>query len=110
MTTDNENKMIADFIDLKYGNQRSFDDGKWTYPFKMLNSYFLAWNWLIPILKEIGEKTGYELVMKEQESYWNKEGHDPLNKIFGGYCQESNVRQAIVELITFLTNTQDDNH
>ena len=112
MNTKQENqiKIIADFIGLKYGENREFKSGRWIFPLKSLNASFSTWEYLFHILKVICEKTSYELVMKEQESYWNKEGYDPLNKVFGGYCNASNIRQAIVEFIEHYNNTQDDNH
>lgn len=58
------------------------------------------WNYLMAVIKEIGNKTGFTLVMEENTSYWVNNGEyiddDPE---FGGYGNISNILEAVVEFI-----------
>jgi len=53
----NDNKLIADFMGMKYSEKRSFNDGEWTHSIQSL-SRFRSWEWLMPVVEEI-ELLGY---------------------------------------------------
>jgi len=62
--------------------------------------YHKDWLWIMPVILKIGEETGYELVMKFNESYWNKFGNDPLeDKNFGGYENPFEIYKAVVAFL-----------
>ncbi len=50
-----ENKLIADFMGMKYGPERKFENGEWTHTVDSLSRFHSSWDWLIPVLEKIGE-------------------------------------------------------
>jgi len=58
------------------------------------------WNYLMAVIKEIGNKTGFTLVMEENTSYWVNNGeYIDDEPEFGGYGNISNILEAVVEFI-----------
>jgi hypothetical protein len=49
----NENKLIAEFMGMKYSDERSFDNGEWTHTIKSLSKFQTDWNWLMPVVEKI---------------------------------------------------------
>ncbi len=49
----NNNKMIAEFMGMKYSDERSFDNGEWTHTIKSLSKFQTDWNWLMPVVEKI---------------------------------------------------------
>jgi hypothetical protein len=68
-------------------------------------------DFLITVIRKIGEYTGYELVMKYESSYWNKFGENPLvdkkgnTMEFGGYGDTLGIYQAVVAFIKWYNKT-----
>ena len=50
LKTDNE--LIAEFMGIKYSDERSFNDGEWTHSIKSLSKFETSWDWLIPVVKK----------------------------------------------------------
>ena len=47
-----DNKLIAEFMGMKYSDERSFDNGEWTHTIKSLSKFQTDWNWLMPVVRE----------------------------------------------------------
>ena len=47
------NKLIAEFMGMKYSDKRSFDNGEWTHSIKSLSKFQTSWDWLMPVIEEI---------------------------------------------------------
>ena len=54
----NDNKLIADFMGMKYSEKRSFNDGEWTHSIQSL-SRFRSWEWLMPVVSKILTNENY---------------------------------------------------
>ena len=48
-----DNKLIAEFMGMKYSDERSFNDGKWTHSIKSLSKFETSWDWLKPVVDKI---------------------------------------------------------
>ena len=57
------------------------------------------WNWLMEVIKEIGNKTDFELVMGYDYCYWNNEGEQPLEGFEGGYGDITYIYSAVISFI-----------
>lgn len=57
------------------------------------------WNWLMPVIKEIGDRTDFELVMGYGHCYWNNAGDQPLGDFDGGYSDIIYIYNAVIEFI-----------
>lgn len=65
------------------------------------------WNWLMEVVNEIADKTGWELVMRYGNAYWNNEGEyikaeesdDDYYEYEGGYENILNIFKAVVVFI-----------
>lgn len=66
--------------------------------------YHASWDWLMPALKEIEEKTGYCLVMAPGYAYWTKDGEQMLND-YEGFEDIANIYKAVVDLIEWHNET-----
>ena len=53
MSTEN-NKLIAEFMGMKYSDERSFNDGEWTHSVKSLSKFETSWDWLMPVVIKVG--------------------------------------------------------
>jgi len=47
----NKNKLIAEFMGMKYSDERSFNDGEWTHSIKSLSKFETSWDWLMPVVE-----------------------------------------------------------
>lgn len=105
------NKLIAEFMGFRNyagGGERVICNASLTpfaaYDFAHGNDldklkFHSSWDWLMPVLMEIGNRTGYTLVMNEDVSYWCNEGqHDELPE-FRGYSNIENIWEAVIEFI-----------
>ena len=45
-----DNKLIAEFMGMKYSDKRSFNDGEWTHSIKSLSKFETSWDWLMPVV------------------------------------------------------------
>ena len=50
------NKLIAEFMGMKYSDERSFDNGEWTHSIKSLSKFQTSWAWLMPVVNKIERK------------------------------------------------------
>ena len=46
------NKLIAEFMGMKYSDERSFDNGEWTHSIKSLSKFQTSWDWLMPVVQK----------------------------------------------------------
>ena len=51
-----DNKLIAEFMGMKYSDERSFNDGEWTHSIKSLSKFETEWKWLMPVVDKIERK------------------------------------------------------
>lgn len=114
------NRLIAEFMGYKItGSDQDFTffehpDGKGIiiqsdYDFEKFNSHPMLearsmifhrdWNWLMEVIKEIADKTGFQLTLGEDYSYWNNQGENPFTIDYGGYNNINSVYEAVVDLI-----------
>ena len=47
-----DNELIAEFMGMKYSDERSFNDGEWTHSIKSLSKFETSWDWLMPVVKK----------------------------------------------------------
>ena len=47
-----DNKLIAEFMGMKYSDERSFNDGEWTHSIKSLSKFETSWDWLMPVVEK----------------------------------------------------------
>ena len=103
MKTTESNKLIAEFMGYDFIQQHShyivnpegFLDNENTASYKFNKD----WNWLMPVIKEIGDKTDFELVMGYGYCYWNNEGEQPLGDFEGGYSDIIYIYSAVASFI-----------
>ena len=55
----NNNKLIAEFMGMKYSDERSFDNGEWTHSIKSLSKFQTSWDWLMPVIIKCKESIDY---------------------------------------------------
>ena len=55
----NNNKLIAEFMGMKYSDERSFDNGEWTHSIKSLSKFQTSWDWLMPVVLKCKESVDY---------------------------------------------------
>ena len=94
------NKLIAEFMGLSEiakTNGIVFKDNN-TDEIHLIK-YNSDWNWLMPVIKEIGDKTDFELVMGYGYCYWNNEGEQPLGDFEGGYSDIIYIYSAVASFI-----------
>ena len=96
------NKLIAEFLGY---SQPHPDYPKSSYWYKKgenplcFLSFNSDWNWLMSVIKKIGDETNYELVMGYDYCYWNNEGEQPLEDFEGGYGDIIYIYNAVVSFI-----------
>jgi len=54
-----DNKLIAEFMGMKYSDERSFNDGEWTHSIKSLSKFETSWDWLMPVAWKINRDERY---------------------------------------------------
>ena len=71
------------------------------------------YNWLMQVVKAIGDKTEYELVSGYDCSYWNRYGENPFSgpgdPAFGGYSDITNIYEACVAFVKWYNKNQGGN-
>ena len=48
-----DNVLIAEFMGMKYSDDRSFNDGEWTHSIRSLNKFQTSWDWLMTVIEKI---------------------------------------------------------
>ena len=48
-----DNKLIAEFMGMKYSDEKSFNKGEWTHSIKSLSKFETSWDWLMPVCQQI---------------------------------------------------------
>jgi len=66
------NIVMAEFIEMKYSDKRSFNNGEWTHSVKSLSKFETNWNWIIPVYEKASEVTRGDLENKELSNLWAK--------------------------------------
>lgn len=56
------NILIAGFMEIKYGNERKFENDIWTHTIRSLDRFQTDWNWLMPVVEKI-ENTGAKVTI-----------------------------------------------
>jgi hypothetical protein len=56
-----DNKVIAEFMGMKYSDERSFNDGEWTHSIKSLSKFKTSWDWLMPVVEKIESNQRYDV-------------------------------------------------
>jgi len=104
MSKTENNKLIADFMEMKYAEKRSFKDGKWTHIISSLKRFESDWNWLMPVVGKIGS------IMSEFP--YDSDEHEKFYEIFGE-CEnwflhedKATVYRAVVEFIEWYNQNQ----
>jgi hypothetical protein len=85
-----DNKLIGDFMGMKYSDERSFDNGEWTHSIKSLSKFQTSWDWLMPVGEKIDAMFGED-----------DEVDDAINRVHNAVLSFDidNTYRAIVEFI-----------
>tara|TARA_R100000030_G_scaffold59648_1_gene44909 strand:+ start:13128 stop:13427 length:300 start_codon:yes stop_codon:yes gene_type:complete len=86
----NDNKLIAEFMGVKYSDKRSFDNGEWTYSIKSLSKFQTSWDWLMPVAQKCRLDSRCEY---DDDDFWNNI-HWALEE-----CNLDSTYKAVVEFI-----------
>ena len=87
-----DNKIIAEFMGMKYSDERSFNDGEWTHSVKSLSKFETSWDWLMPVVSKCREESN------EEDSHW-----EAIYYSLEG-CDINVTYHAVVEFINQLNN------
>jgi ribulose bisphosphate carboxylase small subunit len=60
-----ENKLIAEFMGMKYSDKRSFNNGEWTHSIESLNKFKTSWDWLMPVVEKCFQEEGNHYVLND---------------------------------------------
>ena len=60
-----DNELIAEFMGMKYSDERSFNDGEWTHSIKSLSKFETSWDWLMPVMAELVKNFGSGWIFEE---------------------------------------------
>ena len=106
----NDNKLIAEFMGMKYSDERSFDNGEWTHTIKSLSKFQTDWNWLMPVVEKIeslrdtnGDGYRYTSDMCNTHIEGSKIG------VIGASYKIDAVYQSVIEFINLKTNNEELN-
>lgn len=107
MNTTENNKLIAEFMGMKYSDERSFDNEEWTHSIKSLSKFQTSWDWLIPVIEKI-ETLGYKFEKNYQpiDKDWQSlivKGNDILYQEFSENSLDSSC-YVVVEFINEYNN------
>ena len=47
-----DNVLIAEFMGMKYSDEKSFNNGEWTHSIKSLSKFETSWDWLMPVVEK----------------------------------------------------------
>ena len=92
----NDNKLIAEFMGVKYSDKRSFDNGEWTYSIKSLSKFQTSWDWLMPVAQKCRLDSRCEY---DDDDFWNNI-HWALEE-----CSLDSTYKAVVQ---FIKNNNDE--
>ena len=97
MSTEN-NKLLAEFMGMKYSDERSFNDGEWTHSVKSLSKFETSWDWLMPVVIKVGGNANLLGAMRNLRPY-------------GVLRTIEDTHQAVVEFIKIHNlNVSSDNY
>ena len=96
-----ENKLIADFMDMKYSEKRSFSDGEWIHSIKSLSRYESDFTWLMAVVDKIegkrdskGNAHRFSICMCDAA----REGTE--RAVIGARSKEDAIYEACIQFIT----------
>lgn len=89
----NNNKLIAEFMGMKYSDKRSFNDGEWTHSIRSLSKFQTSWDWLMPVVGKI----------TRDERHWETDQREHLMDIVP-YARLEEVYDTVVEFIKTYNN------
>ena len=77
-----DNELIAEFMNIKFAEKRSFNSGEWTHSIKSLCKFETSWDWLMPVIEKIGTHTlSYTIEMLSEYYYKDGDNQDGLEGI-----------------------------
>ena len=92
-----DNVLIAEFMGMKYSDERSFNNGEWTHSIKSLSKFETSWDWLMPVVEKCLEMHNNLI-----------DGRDVIDTSYSSIAQALQVvslketYQAVVEFINQL--------
>lgn len=108
------NKLLAEFMGWEFGRDKHLPGKCYKGIFNSTEEiaqhldqmrYDADWNLLMAVILEIGNKTGFTLVMEENTSYWvNSGNYIDDEPEFGGYNNILNIHEACVEFVKWWNN------
>ena len=89
MNTQENNKLIAEFMGMKYSDKRVFIDGNWIHSVSSLTRFCTDWNWLM------------EVVDKIESIVWEEINDTSFNVTIGAtsYCVIQDNNGGMIEII-----------
>jgi len=94
MNTTENNKLIAEFMGMRYGEERKFKEGEWTHSIQSLSRFNTDWNWIMEVVEKI-EQLGYEVLIGRISCNINSI-LDRENPISSMVCGDVSKKQSIV--------------
>jgi hypothetical protein len=101
----NGNILIAEFMGLDISDYTSYPEELNTCYHPNDLHFHDSFDDLFNVICEIGNITGYELILRADHCYWNNQGDQPTFEdgeymnFEGGYNNRLNVHEAVVEFI-----------
>ena len=84
-----DNKLIAEFMGMKYSDERSFNDGEWTHSIKSLSKFETSWDWLMPVISKCRSESNSE------DSHW---------EVIYYTLEEGNLNASYEAVVQFINN------
>lgn len=108
MNREETNKLIADFMGMKYANQRSFSkETGWTHTIRSLDKFSTDWNWQMDVIQLI-ENLGFEVLIGRISCSIHKilDREHPISSLVCGDTSKKReiVYDAIVQFIQWHNN------
>ena len=99
MNTQENNKLIADFMGMKYGDERKFVEGEWIHSIQSLSRFRQDWNWLMEVVEKI-DSIGYSVNISSSMVYINSDNGRIVNPILIGVKTKIEcLYEAVLEFI-----------
>ena len=89
-----DNKLIAEFMGMKYSDEKSFNNGEWTHSIKSLSKFETSWDWLMPVVEKISDAKSWSINATLE---WLSESQDR-----DGFYDRDGIFQSVVEFINQL--------
>ena len=86
---ENSNRLIAEFMGMKYSDERSFNDGEWTHSIKSLSKFETSWDWLMPVISKCRSESNSE------DSHW---------EVIYYTLEEGNLNASYEAVVQFINN------